>query len=320
MSDSATSLSIAGTTVEPGSKHTITLPVARLATGAEVHLTLEVLHGRDPGPALWLSGALHGDEPIGVEVIRQVLERIRPKEMAGTVIAIPVVNVIGFMSESRYLPDRRDLNRAFPGSKRGSLAAQMANLFMTEVVQHCQYGIDFHCGSNDRSNYPNVRAQLSDPETRELAVAFGAPLMVGSKPPQGSLRAAGVDAGARVLLYEGGEAKRFDEFAVRAGVEGTLRVLVALGIWKGPAPAVEGPVREASRTHWVRAARGGIFRPTVRLGDTLDHKQPLGVITDLNGDSRIELRARYGGMVFGLRLSPLVYRGDAVAHIAELVE
>ncbi len=318
MSESPVPLTIAGETIEPGQKRTITLPVARLATGAEVHLTLEVLRGRKPGPALWLSGAVHGDEPIGVEVIRQVLEHLDPAEMAGTVVAIPVVNVIGFMSESRYLPDRRDLNRAFPGSKKGSLAAQMAKLFMTEVVQHCAYGIDFHCGSNDRSNYPNLRAELSDPETRELAVAFGAPLMVGSKPPQGSLRAAGVAAGARVLLFEGGEAKRFDEFAVRAGVEGSLRVLVALGILSGPAPVIAGPVYEAARTHWVRAVRGGIFRPLVRLGEKVDDKQPLGVITDLSGESRVELKARYDGMVFGLRLSPLVYRGDAIAHIAEL--
>ena len=311
---------IAGVSVDPGTNRRATVPVARLATGPDVHLTVEVVHGAQPGPSLLLSGAVHGDEPIGVEVIREVLDRLDPQQMAGTVIAVPVVNVIGFLSESRYLPDRRDLNRSFPGSSRGSLAAQMAHLLMTEVVTHCDYGIDYHCGTNERTNYPNVRAELTDPETRKLAQAFGAPLMVNSKGPKGSLRRAAVQAGARVLLYEGGEARRFDEFAVVAGIEGTMRVLAELGILRRGASPPDEPSREARRTHWIRAVRGGIFRPVVRLGDMVRRRQTLGLITDLSGDARIELKARHDGLVFGLRQSPLVYRGDAVLHLAELRE
>lgn len=311
---------IGGRTVAPGEQTRIEIPIARLVTGADLELTLEVLRGPETGPSIWLSGAVHGDEPIGVEIIRQVLDQLDPADLRGTVIAVPIVNVIGFLSESRYLPDRRDLNRSFPGSEKGSLAARLANIFMREVVQQCEFGIDIHCGSGGRANFPNVRCDLGDPKTRSMAEAFSAPLMVDSRPPPGSLRKTAVSAGARVLLFEGGEAKRFDDFAVFAGVDGVLRSLAALGIWHGSPPAVTNPTRESRKTHWVRARLGGVLRPTVDLGQIVSPRQPIGIITDVSGETRTTVKARTGGMVFGLRVSPLVYRGDAVAHVAELVE
>jgi predicted deacylase len=307
---------IGGRPTPPGRRTRVEIPAARIATGAWFHLTVEAVRGVRPGPVIWLSGAIHGDEPIGVEIIRQVLEHVDPTTFSGTLLAVPIVNVFGFISQSRYLPDRRDLNRSFPGSSKGSLGAQLAELFMTEVVSHCAFGIDFHCGSNDRVNHPNVRGNLDDPETQRLARAFGAPVMVHSKPPRGSLREAASAVGVRTLLFEGGEANRFDAGAVREGVDGVLRCLSALDMWDGEPRAAGHSAWESRRTFWQRAPRSGILRPTVELGDVVSKGQTIGYITDISGDERRPVAARNEGLVFGLRLAPLVHRGDAIAHLA----
>lgn len=207
---------IQDTEVPPGGRKYLKIPVARLPTGEWTHLQVYILHGARPGPCLWLSGAIHGDEVDGVEIIRQVMDEISPEKLSGTVLAVPVVNVFGFGAEDRYLPDRRDLNRSFPGGARGSMASRLARLFMDEVVDRCGYGIDFHCGSHGRDNHPQVRGNLADEETRRIAQAFGAPILIGGAGPDGSLRRAAVKAGARVLVYEGGEAHRFTPSAIRA--------------------------------------------------------------------------------------------------------
>ncbi len=153
--------------VRPGLRQALTLPITRLVTGADVDLPIRVVHGREDGPTIWINAAIHGDEAVGVEVIRQVLAELDLKTLRGTVIAIPIVNVLGFMNASRYLPDRRDLNRSFPGSARGSLAGRIAHLMMTEVVDKCTVGIDLHTGSDRRTNLPQIRTDLEDPETRK---------------------------------------------------------------------------------------------------------------------------------------------------------
>ncbi len=307
-------LIIGGVMVEPGQRRRVDLPVARLPTGAWTSIPLEVIRGTNAGPTCWLSGAIHGDEIDGVEIIRQVSRALDPIKVRGTVIAVPIVNGFGFISESRYLPDRRDLNRAFPGSERGSLAGRLAALFMREVVDHCDYGLDFHCGSDDRTNLPQVRADLTDEETLKLAKAFGAPVMMNSKPPKGSLRAAAVRRKKKVLLYEGGEARRFTPEAVEAGVRGSLRVLAALDIADLAKPAPDGE-SVLCKTTWVRAPRSGICRLDAALGDEVEKGQSLGVIGDAFGDSRVRLKARTKGIVLGRRLNPLVTQGDAVVHI-----
>lgn len=291
--------------------------MARLTTGEWTHLHVEVIHGSNPGPCLWLSGAIHGDELDGLEIIRQVLEKVLPKQLSGTVMAVPVVNIFGFASENRYLPDRRDLNRSFPGGARGSMASRLAKLFMTEVVAHCQYGIDFHCGSNGRDNLPQVRGDLEDEETRRLALAFGAPVSIGSAGPEGSLRRAAVKAGARVIVYEGGEAHRFTPSAIQAGVMGTLRVMEALGMTKegvGERPAQSAV---AKTTRWVRAGRSGVFRLLVSLGEEVKKGQTLGIIADTMGLEPKRVLAGADGFVIGRRINPLVHLGEAVVHIAE---
>lgn len=307
------------TRIAPGTRTTVKIPVARFFTGEWMSLPMDVVHGSAAGPAVWLSGAIHGDELEGTEIIRRVLDRLDVQVLRGTVIGIPVVNVFGFTAESRYLPDRRDLNRSFPGREKGSLAARLADLFMTEVVRRCDYGLDYHCGSNDRENLPHVRADLDDPETLELVKAFAAPISVGGKGPDGSLRRAAVATGKRTLVYEGGEAGRFTESSIAAGVAGTLRVLSSLGMIEDAPVAAGPPTITSKKTHWVRAPRSGVARIDVVLGQRVRARQVLGDVAELLGEDPKRFRARTAGLVIGRRVSPLVHQGEALVHIAEPV-
>ena len=243
------SFTIGGSLVPSGTKREIELPIARLVTGSEVTLPVLVVHGRHDGPSVWVDAAIHGDEVGGVEIIRRVLAGLDPKRLQGTLIAVPIVNVHGFMNGDRYLPDRRDLNRSFPGSARGSLAGQIAHLMMAQVVKRCEVGIDLHTGSDHRSNLPQIRADLDDPGTRALAEAFGAPVMIHARTRDGSLRHAAREHGAKVLLYEAGEAWRFDEWAISAGVTGVRRVLASLEMIDDEPQAASTSI-ESRRTGW----------------------------------------------------------------------
>lgn len=310
-------LEIGDRSIAPGERARLELPVASLPTGTRVSLPVEVVHGASPGPRVWLSGAVHGDEVVGVQIIQRVVDRLDPETLAGAVIAVPIVNVFGFLQESRYLPDRRDLNRSFPGTKKGSLASRLARQFMDEIVGACGYGIDFHAGSDDRANLPQVRADLDDPEAQRCAEAFGAPVTIHASLRDGSLREAASGEGAHVLLFEGGEPRRFTPEAVKTGVAGTLRVLGALDMIEseaGPPPATVF----SRKTRWVRATRSGLLHAAVGLGDRVKKGQPIGRITDIFGDVRARPKAASAGVVIGMTLNPLVNRGDALVHLAEV--
>jgi len=303
--------------VAPGERVRIDLPVAQLPTHTRVHLPLEVLHGRAPGPRLWLSAAVHGDELNGVEIIRRVLLRLPECLERGSVIAAPIVNVLGFLAQSRYLPDRRDLNRSFPGSPSGSMASRLAHTFLDHVVSNCTHGIDLHTGTLDRSNHPQVRGNLRDGETLRMAEAFAAPIMVESQLRRGSLREIAGRRGIPVLVYEGGEALRFNEDAVRLGVEGVLRVLGALGLGSFEVPAGR-PSLLVRRSTWVRARRGGLLRLEVSEGDRVARRQRLGQLSDPLGEDAVELRAPFDGIVLGLTRNPVVHGGDALVHLGRI--
>ncbi|NND01763.1 MAG: succinylglutamate desuccinylase/aspartoacylase family protein [Acidimicrobiia bacterium] len=308
---------IASNSVRAGKKAKFELPIARLTSGTPVTLPIIVLHGSHDGPVAWLSAAVHGDELCGVEIIRQVLEPLDPTTMNGTLIAVPVVNVHGFNTGDRYLPDRRDLNRSFPGSARGSLAARIAHLLMTEVVSRCQVGIDLHTGSDHRTNLPQIRADLDDPYTLELAHIFAAPISVHSRTRDGSLRQAGTEAGATVLLYEGGEALRFDPVAINMGRDGVRRILATLGIIPDVAQA---PVQTtiSRRSRWLRAARSGILHFEAELGARVSQGETVAIIVDPFGKRLSRIAAKYDGLIIGHSQHPLVNQGDAVAHVAEI--
>lgn len=309
------SFAIGPARVRVGTARNLELPITRLITGADVSLPVRILHGKEDGPVVWVNAATHGDEIVGVEVIRRVLAELSPKTMRGTLIAVPVVNVLGVMSGERYLPDRRDLNRSFPGSARGSLASRIAHLMMTEVVAKCEVGIDLHTGSDNRTNLPQIRADLDDPRTRELAQAFGAPVMLHARIRDGSLRHAARERGATVLLYEGGENWRFDEWAITAGVDGVRRVLGALGM-VDPPEEPPGAVVECRTSGWVRARHTGFLHLDVGLGQQVEKDERLGSVSDSFGKTLRLVRADRSGIVIGRNEAPVVNGGDAVVHIA----
>jgi uncharacterized protein len=245
-----------------------------LHTHVPVEMPVWVINGKRAGPRLFISAAIHGDELNGIEIIRRIRERPL-RGLRGTLLLVPVVNVFGLLHHSRYLPDRRDLNRSFPGSEHGSLAARLAQLFMSEIVERCTHGIDLHTGTVHRSNLPQVRAQLDDPATRELALAFGAPVVLDSRLRDGSLREAAADRGIPTLIYEAGEALRFDEVGIRVGVAGILEVMRHLGMLPrrprrtaSPAPVI------AQGSYWLRAPEGGILRSASRLGQHVGAGEP----------------------------------------------
>lgn len=308
---------IADNTVKPGKRAQFELPIAKLMSGTPVALPVIVVHGKEPGPVLWLSAAIHGDEINGVEIVRRVLADLDPSELGGTLIAVPVVNVHGFNTGDRYLPDRRDLNRAFPGSARGSLASQIANLLVTEVVQRCSVGIDLHTGSDHRINLPQIRADLDDPDTLALTKAFGAPIAIHSRTRDGSLRQIAADLGTRVLLFEGGEAKRFDPDSITIATAGVRRVMAAMEMLEDDDdPPVECVLSRKSR--WMRAPRSGILNLGVARGDRVEEADSLAAIHDPFGKRLGTLKARAAGIVIGHTQNPLVNKGDAVAHIADV--
>ncbi|MCB9881030.1 MAG: succinylglutamate desuccinylase/aspartoacylase family protein [Planctomycetes bacterium] len=313
---------IGNTEVAPGSIVDIELEMARLPTRGPMTLPVRVFRGRIEGPKIWLSAAIHGDELSGIEIIRRALEGIDVHSLRGTVIAVPIVNVHGFLNRTRALPDGRDLNRSFPGSRRGSLTARLAWLFMSEIASKCDYGLDFHTATSDRINLPQVRADLSDPQTRDLAEAFGAPVTIDARTRDGSLREVATKRGARVLLFEGGEAQRFDEASIAAGVDGVHRVLEYLGM-HGHHRRKAGRIRMryiATGSSWVRAPRSGLFRSAVHNGERVSVGDELGVIANAFGDDAILVRSKLAGVIVSMALNPVVHQGDALVHVAFVEE
>ena len=311
---------IAGHSIAPGESRIVHIPVANLFNNAPVTLPVNVVRGGRPGPVMFVSAALHGDEIIGVEIIRRLLRlpELRDVErLAGTVLAVPIVNVPAFLQRSRYLPDRRDLNRSFPGSESGSLAARLANLFLKEVVGKSSYGIDLHTGAIHRPNLPQIRADLGNPETLRLARAFGVPLMLNSTPTAGTLREYTTRKGIPVLLYESSEALRFDESCIRIGVQGVINVLAELGMVVPTTPMAR-PVEPvvARATAWTRSPASGILRTQVALGDRVRAGQVLGVVGDPFGEQEVPVLSGADGVVVGRLNLPLVHEGDALFHVA----
>ena len=302
-------------TVDPGRSRTFDLPVARLPTGTWLSLPVRVVNGRHPGPTIWLSGAIHGDEINGVEIVRRAVRHVQARTLRGAVIAVPIVNLFGFVGESRYMPDRRDLNRSFPGSVRGSLASRLAHLFMTEVVEHCDVGIDLHTAAAHRVNHPQIRADMDDPTTRDLAEAFGAPFAINARLRDGSLRAAATKAGRRVLLYEAGQVHRFDEWAIDLGVDGVLRTMQSLGMGSWDVPRPRRPLF-VEKTTWVRARRGGIAHIDVELGDRVEKGDIVATIGEALAGRSTRVKAATGGWVIAVTRNPLVSPGDALVHLA----
>ena len=301
-----------------GERKTIELPVTDLYTYTSLKMPVQVVRGKKPGPTLFISAAIHGDEINGVEIVRRVLDYKGLEKLRGTLIAVPIVNVQGFLAHSRYTPDRRDLNRSFPGSSTGSVASRLANLFVNEIVVNSDCGIDLHTAAIHRDNLPQIRAQLSNPETERLAKAFGAPVMMNANLRDGSLRHFADEEGIPMLLYEAGEALRFDESSIRVGARGILNVMRELKMLR-PSRAKKPPNSvKASSSSWIRADRSGILRATVGLGAYIEEGQELGRISDPFGIHEQVIIASFSGILIGRTNLPLVNEGDAIFHIARV--
>jgi len=310
-------ITIGGVSVRPGTRQTIELEVGRLYTHSPTTMPVQVVRGRKDGPVLFVCAAIHGDELNGVEIIRRLLRVKALKRIRGTLIAVPIVNLHGFIDKNRYLPDRRDLNRSFPGSESGSLASRIAHLFMTEIVSQATHGIDLHTGAIHRGNLPQIRANLDDEQTRELALAFGTPVILNAAIRPGTIRAAATGK-VPVLVYEAGEALRLDELSIRGGVNGIVRVMRKLEMLPASRTRKTPPEPIIARSSsWVRAPQSGIFRSFVNYGERVMRNDTLlGIVSDPYGENEAPVLAPFSGIVIGQLHLPLVNEGDAIYHIA----
>ncbi|MEE8371347.1 MAG: succinylglutamate desuccinylase/aspartoacylase family protein [Sphingomonadales bacterium] len=307
---------IDGTTIPAGGRATVRLDIPGQSTMIPMSMPVHVIHGRREGPVLFVSAAIHGDEINGVEIIRQLLRRSF-RGLKGTLIAVPTVNVYGFINPSRYLPDGRDLNRSFPGRPTGSLASRLAHRFTTEILFKCTHGIDLHTGGGHRTNHPHVRANLDDGATEAMAQAFATPVIINANLRDGSLRQAAAENGVKMLLYEAGGALRFDDLAIRAGLRGVVNVMRHLGMLaKRRGKTTELNSLEARSSSWVRSPAGGIFRSSVPLGSRVGEGQLLGRVSDTLGETGSDVMAPFEGLVIGRILLPVVNEGDALFHLA----
>lgn len=312
---------INGESVAPGSRHFVDVPVARLSNHVPVTLPVHVFHGRRDGPTLFVCAGIHGDEILGVEIIRRLVNTRGLLSLNGTLLCVPIVNVFGFLGKDRYLPDGRDLNRVFPGSKVGSLAAQLADLFMREIVLRSDIGIDLHTGARQRANLPQLRGDFEKEQSRELAEAFGAPVVLQSNLRDGSLRAAARDNGVDVLLYEAGEALRLDELSVRVGVKGILHVMQHIGMRRAATtrPPKRRPVFIRSSS-WVRAPEGGIFKAHKALGDSVAEGDILGIVSDPCEGREFPVEAQFPGIAIGRTNIAVVNPSDPLFHIGRVAK
>ena len=300
------------------SRTLIELPLPSLYTHTPLALPVHIIRGRKDGPRMFISAAIHGDELNGTEIIRRLLKQPVLKRLRGTLVAVPIVNIYGLLHHSRYLPDRRDLNRSFPGSSKGSLAARLANLLMKEIVSNCTHGIDLHTGAIHRSNLPQIRANLDDEETAHLAAAFGVPVLLNANLRDGSLREAADQYGIPMLLYEAGEALRFDEVSIRAGVKGIINVMRALEMLPASRSRKKKQQEQfiARSSTWVRASASGLFRKVSPLGSHVKRGDVIGLIDDPFAGNEFQVISSVSGIIIGCAEIPLVHEGEALFHIA----
>jgi len=308
--------SICGREISPGSREVIELPLPPLSTHSALHMPAHVIRGKKDGPCLLVCAALHGDEINGVEIIRRLVGLGALDKIRGTLIAIPIVNIYGFIHLSRYLPDRRDLNRSFPGSETGSLAGRLAHLFMNEVVEKATYGIDLHTAAIHRDNFPQIRATLDDAETRRIAEAFHAPLIIDAGLRPGTIREAAVKMNIPWLVYEAGEALRFDEISIRAGVRGIVNVMREVGMLRKSLRKKSYRPRIVKSNFWIRAPQSGILRLTAALGASVSKGDILGYVADPYGGREEQITSPDNGIIIGRTNLPLMHEGDAMLHLA----
>ncbi len=308
-------LHIAHRDILPGQRAIIELEVPGLFSSTRMTVPVEIIRGVEDGPVLGVSAAVHGDEINGVEIAGRILHSPFINNLKGTLIIIPIMNIYGFNIKSRYLPDRRDLNRCFPGKRDGTVGSRLAYIVMNEIIKHCDYFIDLHTAGNQRTNLPQVRADLKNDKIANLAKSFSAPVIVQSDPRDSSLREAIMQKNIPVIVYEGGQALRIEENVVKQGVSGILNVMRELGM-------IHEFVREdimnpliCLKTFWARAPRSGIFKVLKPLGSVVKAGEVLGIIADPFGNEIDKATSPYDAVIIGKNLVPQVMGGDALFHL-----
>lgn len=313
-------MEILGQEIIEGKRNLVTMEVASLYTRTQIEIPLIIERSRRPGPRLLLLGGIHGDEVNGIEIIRRMLYSKQLKPEAGTIICVPIVNVMAFLNMNRKFADGRDLNRSFPGSNKGSLASQVAYSVTKKILPHADFVLDLHTGAGERFNYPQIRYDLTHEKNLELARAFNAPFtLLQSKAPRGSLRRVLNDRGTPVVIYEGGRSVTIDETVVETGVRGVLNVLDHLGI----RPLKQENVRTPTRTiflhenRWIRARNSGMFQPLVKNGTYVKKGELLAYVNGPFAQFQTKIKSPMDGYIFCVNQSSVVYLGDAIFHIGK---
>jgi hypothetical protein len=307
-------LVIASQHIEPGEFKEININIARLPSRTMIDTPIYVYRGLEDGPVLALTAGMHGDEINGMEIVRRILDNGYNRVKRGAVLCMPIINMYGFLNYSREVPDGKDVNRSFPGSKSGSLASRVAWHMTHEIIPAIDYGIDFHTGGAMRTNYPQIRCVMQNEKNIELAAAFHAPFTIDSPFRPHSLRQTAAKHEKNIIVYEGGESIRYDQFAIEEGVNGTLRVMKHLNmIDEAPESTIENKIIWSSS--WVRAKYAGLFQPNIQSGDLLSKNQVIGNITDPFGSFKEILKSPSDGYVVGLNNNPVVNAGDALLHL-----
>ncbi len=307
-------MTIAEQEIRPGEFKEININIARLPSRTQIETPIYVYRSPQAGPVLSLTAGMHGDEINGMEIVRRILDNGFHRVKRGAVLCMPVINVYGFLNYSREVPDGKDINRSFPGSKTGSLASRVAYHMTHDIIPAIDYGIDFHTGGAMRTNYPQVRCVMQDPLNVELANAFHAPFTIDSPFRPHSLRQTASKKGKHIIVYEGGESVRFDQHAIEQGIEGTLRLMKYLNmIDSAPTPKVENKIIWNSA--WSRARTAGLFQAFIKCGDLVEKNQAVGTLTDPFGEYKELVKSPSKGYVVGLNNNPVVNAGDALLHI-----
>lgn len=314
----ANSLHIFNQEIHPGESRELNFSFAKLHTNTPIDVPIFIERSAYQGPTVLLTAGIHGDEVNGVEIVRQLVAKGINKPKIGTTICIPIVNIFGFLQKLRDFPDGRDLNRSFPGSKRGSLAGQVAHKLMTEIIPHTNYCLDFHTGGSSRFNAPHIRVEKGDQELISMAGVFNAPFILYSKNLKNSFRNACQKKGIPMLLFEGGKSNSIDNTISNTGVNGTKRILNHLGMlqnkFKVSSPAKASITIASSK--WIRAQSSGMFKPMVKVGSLVAQGTVIGHITDPYGKIHYWIKASQEGYVFNVNEAPIVYQGDALFHIS----
>ncbi|MCB0458317.1 MAG: succinylglutamate desuccinylase/aspartoacylase family protein [Flavobacteriaceae bacterium] len=318
----ATVLQLFGEEILPGESRELTFSVAKLHTNTPIDVPIFVERSLYDGPTVLFTAGIHGDEVNGVEIVRQLVSKGINKPKIGTTICIPVVNIFGFLQKERNFPDGRDLNRSFPGSKKGSLAAQVAYKLMNEIVPKVNYCLDFHTGGSSRFNAPHIRIERNDKELSSLATIFNAPFILHSKNLKKSFRNVCKKQGIPLLLFEGGKSNSIDSVVSNTGVNGSKRVLHHLGMLQKKF-TVSSPSKSSVtilNSKWIRAQASGMFKSSVKVGQFVKPQEIVGHITDPYGKIHIWIKASGEGFVLNVNEAPLVYQGDALFHISTQVQ